>query len=229
MVNAFSFCLYGPANQRYYTPLIENLKIALAHFPEWKVWIHYAPDVDPTYLAVLTKYPNAVLCPTNMLGPANMISRFYTIDNPEVDVMFVRDADSLLNFKDRWAIQRFLGKTEFVAHTIRDHKEHGSNLMGGLWGIRKSAGLNIQEQYQMYLDSPVDMGVAHDQNFLSSKIYPLIRSRLLVHYSNNMLFLGEAGEVFPFAWSDDLYCGRIEFPPQVTPRLVNGRFTTHAQ
>jgi hypothetical protein len=225
MVNAFSFCLYGPANPRYYTPLVENLKIAAQYFPDWKVWIHVAPDVDPAYLTVLRSYSNAVVVLTGVMGPANMILRFYTIDDPSVDVMFVRDADSLLHWKDRWAIHRFMECPQFVAHTIRDHKDHTARIMGGLWGIRKSAGLNIQAEYQAYLRNPEDMGIAHDQNFLSAHIYPRVKDRLLVHYSNEKVYRDEIAEPFPFAWSETVYCGRIELPQAPTTRLVNGRLT----
>jgi hypothetical protein len=229
MVNAFSFCLYGPPNPRYYTPLVENIKIIQEHFPGWKVWIHYAPDVDSKYLTLLSLYPNVVLRPTNILGAANMITRFYTIDHPEVDLMIVRDADSLIHWKDRWAIQRFLENPEFVAHTIRDHRDHGTEIMGGLWGIRKSANINIQEQYQSYLQDPKDRGVAHDQNFLAVQLYPRLRCRMLVHYSNGRIVEGETGVQFPFAWSETTYCGRVEYPTEPVPRLVNGRFTTRAR
>lgn len=229
MVNAFSFCLYGPSNPRYYVPLLENIKLVHQYFPDWQVWIYVAPDVDAEYIKVLQSYSNVVLHPTNTIGPANMILRFYAIDDPNVDIMFVRDADSVIHWKDRWAIQRFLEQPQYVAHTIRDHKDHTSKLMGGLWGIRKSAGLNIQEQYQSYLQNPIDYGIAHDQNFLSAHIYPKVVSRLLVHYSNDRTFMGENTEPFPFAWSESIYCGKIEHPPQTGMRFVNGRFTIHGQ
>jgi hypothetical protein len=28
------------------------------------------------------------------------------------------------------------------------------------------------------------------------------------------LFQGEDGDPFPFKWSEEVYCGRIEFPPE---------------
>lgn len=225
MVNAFSFCLYGPSNPRYYTPLIENLKIIFQYFPSWKVWIHVGPDVDTSYLAVLRSFPNTVVVETGISGPANMICRFYTIDDPNVDLMLVRDADSLIHWRDRWAIQRFLERPDSIAHTIRDHKDHGTGIMGGLWGIRKSAGINIQQEYQRYLQVPTDHGVAHDQNFLATQIYPLVVSRMLVHYSNNMLLSGEIGEEFPFAWNETTFCGKIEIPSPEVARFTKGRFT----
>jgi protein O-GlcNAc transferase len=214
MVNVFSFCLYGPNNPRYYIPLLENIQIVAQYFPGWKVYIYTGTDVDPEYIKVLQSYSNVVLRPTGIRGEANMIRRFMAIDEPDVDIMMVRDADSLIHWRDRWAIGRFISQPEYVAHTIRDHVDHTARLMGGLWGLRKSAGLVIADEYAMFKNNPVDFGIAHDQNFLSAQIYPKVLTRLFVHYSNGRTRAGEAGEAFPFAWSSDLFCGRIEYPQQ---------------
>jgi hypothetical protein len=210
MVNVFSFCLYGPRNLRYYVPLLENIQIVAQYFPEWKIYIYIAPDVDPNYVKTLQSYSNVVLLSTGVTGPINMIYRFMAIDRDEVDIMMVRDADSLIHWKDRWAIIRFLEQPQYVAHTIRDNIQHVSYMMGGLWGMRKTAGLVIADEYAIYKNSPWDYGIAHDQNFLCGQIYPKVVDRLLVHYSNDRLRKGETGEEFPFAWSESLYCGRIE-------------------
>jgi len=212
MVNAFSFCLYGPRNSRYYLPLLENIRIASQHFPDWKVYIYIAPDVDPEYVKVLESYSNVVLRPTGVRGDANMIRRFTAIDEPDVELMLVRDADSLIHWRDRWAISRFIEQPEYVAHTVRDHVDHTARLMGGLWGLRKSAGIVVADEYVVFKNNPVDFGIAHDQNFLRGIIYPKVSDRLLVHYSNGRIYEGERGEEFPFTWTNDMYCGRIEIP-----------------
>lgn len=226
MVNVFSFCLYGPRNPRYYIPLLENIQIIAQYFLGWKAYIYVAPDVDPEYVRVLETYSNVVLKPTGILGEPNMIRRFCAIDEPEVDLMMVRDADSLIHWRDRWAIYRFLEKTDFAVHTIRDHRCHTSRIMGGLWGMRKTAGLVIANEYAEYTRNPVDLGIAHDQNFLGAQLYPKIKDRLwvhcsegpLVHVSNGIetvmssrrIFEGENGELIPFKWTETMYCGRVD-------------------
>jgi hypothetical protein len=210
MVNVFSFCLYGPRNPRYYTPLIENIQIVAQYFPGWKVYIYLGSDVDPDYVTVLESYSNVVLRPTGVQGEANMISRFMAIDEPNVELMMVRDADSLIHWKDRWAIMEFVSKPEYVAHTIRDHVDHTARIMGGLWGIRKAAGIVIRDEYIDFKNNPIDFGIAHDQNFLSARIYPKVLERLLVHGSNQRPRKGEHVEEFPFVWSPNMFCGRIE-------------------
>jgi hypothetical protein len=223
MVNAFSFCLYGPPNPRYYTPLVENIKIAQEHFPDWKVWIHFAPDVDAAYIRLLDSYPNVVLRHTAKLGPINMIERFCTIDEPGVDLMVVRDADSLIHWRDRWALQQFLDRPQYSLHAIRDHKDHKCRICGGLWALRKVDGLIMRKEYETYLQNPKDFGVAHDQNFLAAHLYPLLNGKIYVTYDRpENLFEGETGDPFPFEWSEKLYCGRIEFPPG-SPNFTPGK------
>jgi len=223
MVNVFSFCLYGPECDRYYTGMKQNVLLALKYFPDWKVYVYLGPDVDPAMVEWLRGYHTVVLRETGVLGAPNMIHRFYAIDEPDVELMMVRDADSRIHWKDRWAIQEFLAAPQYVAHTIRDNIMHTAHMMGGLWGLRKSAGLNVHEVYAQYReDESLGRRLAHDQNFLTDVVYPAVKPRLLVHYSNGRKIAGEAAVEFPFTWTNDIYCGRIETgfidspPPRTT-------------
>lgn len=211
MVNAFSFCLYGPSNPRYYPGMLQNVYLAGKHFPTWKVYVYYAPDVEESMVNHLAACSNIVLRPTGITGAKNMIHRFFAIDEPDVDIMIVRDADSRIHWKDRWAIREFVA-SPLIAHTIRDHSDHIARMMGGLWGIKKSAGICIRDEYASYAeDTSFGPRYGHDQNFLGDVIYPKVLSRLLIHTSNTGMFKGEINIImFPFAWSNDNYCGRIE-------------------
>jgi protein O-GlcNAc transferase len=210
MVSVFSFCLYGPYNARYYPGMLENIYLAGKYFPNWKVYIYVAPDVDESMINHLKACSSVELRYTEETGPINMIHRFYAIDEPGVDIMMVRDADSRIHWKDRWAINEFVKSSE-LAHTIRDNIVHTSKMMGGLWGIKKAAGVNIHEEYRIFKENPNEQhGMGHDQNFLTDRIYPKVRSFLLVHYSNGRYLPGEKAVEFPFEWINDIYCGRIE-------------------
>lgn len=227
MVNVISFCLYGPYNPKYYIGLLENIFLIGKYFPDWKVYIYYAPDVTEQMVNHLKACSSVVLRETDELGPINMIHRFYAIDEPGVDLMLVRDADSRVHWKDRWAIREFVKHPEFIAHTIRDNIEHTASMMGGLWGIRKSAGLTIRDEYSSYKeDTEKGHRQGHDQNFLGDVIYPKVVYRMLVHYSNNRRKIGENAVEFPFDWVNDIYCGRIELeyleylePPMKRPSI----------
>jgi hypothetical protein len=211
MVLAFSFCLYGPENPRYYDGMKENVFLAGKHFPDWKVYIYYAPDVVHTLVEHLSACSNVVMIPTGITGPKNMIHRFFAIDEPGVEIMMVRDADSRIHWKDRWAIREFVASPQ-LAHTIRDNVVHTARMMGGLWGLKKASGISVRAEYSTYVeDTSLGHRNAHDQNFLADVIYPKVLPYLLVHYSQGPTFDGEKHIVkFPFEWINDVYCGRIE-------------------
>jgi hypothetical protein len=160
-----------------------------------------------------------------------MIYRFYAIDEPEVEIMLCRDADSLVHWKDRWAIQEFLNSS-YMVHVIRDNYEHIAMMMGGLWGMRKIDDISIRDLHTEFKLNPKEMGAGEDQNFLSSKLYPRVIDVVLAHYSfERCQFVREHAVKFPFEWTNDVYCGRIEkFAPETTngvpeKTLTRGMFT----
>lgn len=211
MVNVFSFCLYGPENPKYYQGMLENIALIGMFYPSWKVYVYIAPDVTETMRNQLRACSSVVVRETGVLGEPNMIHRFYAIDEPDVECMMVRDADSRVHWKDRWAINQFLASPEYIAHLIRDNLSHEVEMCGGLWGIRKSANINIHSLYQEFKNLKVESKAAHDQDFLIYMIYPRISTRSLVHYSfDKLLGRGERGVRFPFAWTHEIFCGRPE-------------------
>ena len=212
-MKVFSFCLYGPPNPHYYpVPMLQNIYLVGTYFPDWKVYLYVAPDVDQSFKEQVVMYSNVVLKETGKVGPVNMFERFFAIDEPDVEIMMVRDADSHVHWKDRWAINQFLQSNEFDAHIIRDNIEHTSKMMGGLWGIRKSAGIVIRDLYKMYEENPIDKGYGNDQSFLTIYIYPYVWDRALIHYSNSRRLIGETKAVqFPFEYINEVYCGRCDY------------------
>jgi hypothetical protein len=219
-IKVFSFCLYGPERPLYYLGMIENVELIQQHFPEWKVYVYHAPDVTEQMITKLRSYSNVVLRPTGVTGPVNMIHRSFAIDEPDVEVMLVRDADSRVHWRDRWAIHDFLNSPEYLAHTIRDNKVHTVALMGGLWGMRKGMNINIQDEYIKYKSTETEVLYGADQQFLQIVIYPKLLPKLLVHHSNNTLYAGEHPREFPFEWKEDCYCGKVELEHLEPSRFV---------
>jgi hypothetical protein len=217
MVNAFSFCLFGPTSGIYHRGFLENVEIIKNRYPGWVVYVYLAPDTDSGFIAHCRTLPTVRIRFTTTLGFDNTIWRFYAIDEPDVEVCFFRDADSRVHWKDRWAIDSFINSNGFKAHVIRDHKEHTAMIAAGMWGLRKGVIPSICALYEQWTPifagngDPADItGFGIDQNFLTRCIYPLIQSSMLLHYSNNCIFLNETGIEFPFTWSNDIYCGRQE-------------------
>ncbi len=191
--------------------MLENVDMIGRHFPDWKVYIYTAPDVEPGFLTQVAMYSNVIVKPTGKLGAVNMIERFFAIDEPDVEVMLVRDADSRVHWRDRWAIRDFMSRPQFSVHAIRDHPHHISNLMGGLWGMRKIPGFSISKQYEQFTQNPVDRGFGHDQSFLCTSIFPHIQNFTLVHIGGNVPIYNEETAIkFPFPYSASFHCGHTE-------------------
>lgn len=228
MVNAFSFCIYNAHNPLYYMGLIENLDIIKRHFPTFYTYVYIGNDVPDWYVIELRVRHNVILRFTKETGPRNMIHRFFAIDEPEVDVMFVRDADSRVHWKDRWAIREFLNTPEAGLHIIRDNPEHATAIMGGLWALRKTEGVRIRDLYIAHrTESRSAHGMGLDQDFLIDKVYPLFTRSMLIHSSQTWRHKPfETLNPFPFPYTNDIYCGRIEVvnysePPAPPEAFVN--------
>ena len=212
MVNVFSFCLYNPPNPLYYTGLFENVAMIQKYFPTFLVYIYIGNDVPTQTCDALRAYPNVRLHFTGQTGAVNMVHRFFAIDEPEVDVMLVRDADSRVHWKDRWAIAQFLADPVAKVHTIRDAPVHTTAIMGGLWGMKKMDGFSMRAVHTQFSEvvPPEDRWGA-DQYFLKLAVYPLIKHTLLIHSSNGWKYEpSETLASFPFLYSKDVFCGKDE-------------------
>jgi hypothetical protein len=105
-----------------------------------------------------------------------MVWRFFAIDDPRVESMHVRDADSRCHIRDRWCIDQFMNSSH-LAYTIRDNPGHQIRMMGGLWGC-KALPFSVRAQYLLsrreLLSKTPEFG--YDQDFLAKYIWPLVRA-----------------------------------------------------
>lgn len=184
-MKVFSFCLWGD-KPKYKRGMHENIRDITAKFPDWIVFIYYsnAEDVDD-----FTKYANVRCIKGEYTENQLMLDRFKPIDDPDVEIMFVRDSDSRINARDEWCIQEFI-KSNKLFHIIRDHPYHVSLVMGGLWGIKRgciSPYLKISNMIRVYANSHPNLK-GFDQFFLNEHIYPRVITSALLHGSLKMRF-----------------------------------------
>ena len=184
-MNVFSYCLYGAA-PKYCQGMIENLKAINAHYPDFHIYIYITMDVPIDYREKYMTYKNVKLIDVEHKGPLNMLYRFEPIDDPTIDLVFIRDADSRIHERDRSAIDDFV-KSPKLFHIIRDHPYHGTPILGGMWGIKRGMiekiQVSIKKLYEMYLQiKPYNSRIAgYDQHFLREMIYPIVIDDALIH------------------------------------------------
>lgn len=178
MVKAFSFSVYG-SDDKYCKGIIKNLECIQTSFPLWEVWIYVGDGVPESVIDNINTFNFTKIIYTGQIGHENKAYRFFTIDDPTVDIAIIRDADSRIYERDVECIKDFIQSTKLF-HIIRDHPNHHTwKIMGGMWGIKKGLIDNIKSLFLAW-KSTKNLGFFDDQIFLSEIIYPIIKTSVLV-------------------------------------------------
>jgi hypothetical protein len=206
--NVFSFCIYG--NQLKYTEgLVRNLQQIQQYYPTFETWITVGSDTPQDYIEKYKTFPNVKLIFSNETGGRLMAYRFFAIDDPDVDIMIVRDADSRFTYRDQWCINKFLVSSNAI-FTIRDHMWHQKEMMGGQWGMQKILGLNIQEKYNEFKQKCQNLDAySSDQDFLRDYIYTPYKSHIVV-FTSIYRFEGETCQTIELHRENACdFCGNV--------------------
>ena len=180
MKNVFSFSLFGSA-EKYSKGLLRNIEVIHQYFPEWYTYIWVGDGVSEEVLVELHEKKNVKLIPTNETGMVNMSYRFFSIDDPEVAIMCVRDADSRIYERDRACIEDFVNSQKLF-HIIRDHPNHHHTILGGMWGMKKQfLDRKLQETFQEWRQMNKATEFWNDMDFLRSLFYPHCLPYTMIH------------------------------------------------
>jgi len=198
--------------------MIENANILSRHFPNARVQIYIADDVPNEIIGRLLEIPQVrIVRGPRKKGILNMFDRFTAIDDPDCTLMFVRDADSRPHARDLACMEDFI-QSDKLLHIIRDHYWHRIiHIPGGLWGIRKIA---LNERMSVKIDRwlkskrtliPTNSQTVKndDQLFLKKAIYPVLKSRAMIHDRSGSLDPATALTPFRVDIADRMFCGQV--------------------
>jgi len=172
-----SYGLYG-SNPKYIDGAVRNSELVKLYFPGWVCRFYVDGTVPQHKIAELTAN-GAEIVPINNIkgGIAGMFWRFMVADDNTVDRWIVRDSDSRLNPRERFAVEEWIQSGKAV-HTIRDHPNHERPLNGGLWGGTKGAVKGMTNLVKQFSNKQSYGG---DLQFLGSKIWPQIKDNQIGH------------------------------------------------
>ena len=167
-------------------------------------------DTPSNMVSLLQEFDNVeiVHMGTDASGGAGrgMFWRFGAAGDPEVDNLIVRDCDSRLWFRERAAVDEWMNSDKRF-HIIRDHRGHGTAILGGLWGVRNGLLSNMNELLSSYRIGDYWQS---DQKFLRKVVYPIVKKEAFVHdtFFDNTSFPGHRD---PKHFVGQVYagCGRI--------------------
>ena len=146
------------------------------------------------------KFPNLFFCNVEQLNIPSipfsnfkevngMVWRFLPLVDETVDIACGRDLDSPLISREEQAVLAWMN-TSKIFHVMRDHPQHNSAIMGGLWcfrcGVNRSLAKDILKIVLFNVkrrNNGIEVARWDDQNILNWLVWPLIKSDTLHHDS----------------------------------------------
>ena len=171
-----SFCLWGD-NPKYTIGAIKNAELTNIIYPGWISRFYCSKSVPYSIIDKLKSIDNTQIVMTLNDDWTCMFDRFLPASEDDVEVMLSRDCDSRLNMREKCAVDEWL-KSDKSFHIMRDHPWHGTEILGGMWGVKYPKLKNMKQLIDDYHKG--DFWQV-DQNFLKEKIYPLIENDRVVH------------------------------------------------
>ena len=223
--NIIAYSLFGE-DRYYHDCAIVNARIAMASYPDFTPRYYCGEEVPKIVLDELVLQKADVKIVKNRVSPwEGLFWRFWAFDDPEVDVVLVRDVDSPLTPRERIAVEDWLYNSDTPFHVMRDHPLHCTPMMAGLWGGFAGLLPPMKPLTRRFLGQVSNRYA--DQTLLQFIVWPRIREIALAHDSqfdlrNSRDFpaWGRVTNGVHVGWSWPLSRGKLErtdFLGSVTP------------
>lgn len=180
--NIISFSLFG-SELRYLMGARHNAIVARYLYPGWTPRFYVDDSVPTDAVETLLREGAQIRKAPNLpSGEYGLYWRFLVEDDAEVDFYLVRDADSVMNVRERAAVEDWLA-SGLAFHVMRDFPTHCELVLAGMWGAQRG---NLGPMGRAVL-SHVRQNAGRlndrngDQRFLQRFVWPRIKSHALVH------------------------------------------------
>ncbi len=180
--NVIAFSVWG-ADVRYLNGAVTNAIVARYLYPGWTPRFYTDESTPQDFRDLLTRNGAQVSMveglPAERFG---LFWRFLVEDDPEVDVYLVRDADSVMNIKERWAVADWL-RSGKAFHVMRDHPQHSELMLAGMWGAHRGNIGDMRKRVEKSVHAARNVGnnLTLDQHFLRNVIWPVARNSVKIH------------------------------------------------
>jgi len=170
------YSLWGN-NPKYTIGAIRNAESIGRIYPGWTARFYCGTSVPQDIISELLKL-KAEIKIMNVPGDwSGMFWRFEAIAEPDVEVMLSRDTDSRLSLREAKAVNQWLS-TDKLFHVMRDHPEHNTEILGGMWGARKPI---LQDMKYLLASYKKGDFWQVDQNFLREVVWHRVAYTTCTH------------------------------------------------
>ncbi len=191
MKKVISYSLYG-TDKLFLNGAVKNLELQKKYYPDWIARFYVSQEIPNNIIDALILGGAEIIKKERKHYADGMFWRFLAVEDPNIDVVIIRDCDSFFTDREVLAVKEWI-KSEKSVHIMRDHPFHKTLIMGGMWGAKKGTVKNIKESFEKWT---FFNRRGADQEFLKYIVYPQIKSNCLIH-SDLIKYDGET--VFPFS------------------------------
>lgn len=218
MKKLITFSLWGD-DPFYLDGAYKNVELAKEIYPDWICRFYIAGKNTPIEVVDrLMEYDNVEVIVKDEVGTSNsMMWRFTACDDEDVECFISRDTDSRLSVREKEAVDEWM-ESDKNFHVMRDHPYHTTAIMGGMWGMKRTARINMRLKIQQFVNGNYHAdSKGSDQAFLWGLIWPLAIEDNVTHdpfHSENkpfptverdpdamVYFVGEAVKADDTLWS----------------------------
>ena len=180
--NLIAFSVWGD-NIRYLNGAITNAIVARYLYPGWSHASMPTRARRQAFRDALVQNGAQVVMVEDL--PADRFGlfwRFLVEDDPDVDIYLVRDADSVMNIRERWAVADWLSSGK-AFHVMRDHPQHSELILAGMWGAHRGNIGGMRERIEACVRAGSNVGnnATLDQHFLRNVVWPIARNSVKIH------------------------------------------------
>jgi tetratricopeptide (TPR) repeat protein len=177
--NVISFSLWGTAPAYCYGAMI-NLVLSRTTYPGWTCRFYVDAAVPRACVSFLVDNGAELRHIEDEYPGVGLFQRFLVMNDPAVGRFLVRDCDARLSAAEAALVWQWID-SDYPFHVVRDHVLHSELIIGCLWAGRADCGIDIVALMRRYFGTVPNARYGHDQFMLGRKLWPLIRSRCLVH------------------------------------------------
>jgi tetratricopeptide (TPR) repeat protein len=177
--SVISFSLWGAAPFYGYGAMI-NLILSRTVYPGWRCRFYVDATVPRACAAFLADNGADVRNMEDEYPGVGLFQRFLVMNDRTVGRFLVRDCDARLSAAEADLVRQWID-SGYPFHAVRDHVLHNELMIGCLWGGRTDCGIDIVALMHRYFTAGPTAKYGHDQMMLGRMVWPLIRSRCLVH------------------------------------------------
>jgi len=158
----------------YLKGLFTQIRTSKIIFPGWDIWVYVGKNsISNEIKEEIKSKVDKMIEFDDSNDYIGTMTRFYTISNPEIDYVYIKDVDSSITWKEKKAVDKWInsGKTFLICKVGEGNSKWP--ILGQLWGSKGGSIANMEEKVKEYLKNGDHWWI--DQEFLRDVVWPVAK------------------------------------------------------